>query len=42
MEAAHGHRQAGLEEVAGEIDGVRELVGLDADQADQGLAAACA
>ena len=38
MEAAHRHRQAGLE-VAGEVDGVRELVGLHADQADQRLAA---
>ena len=42
MEAAHGDRQAGLEEVAGQVDGVRKLVGLDADQADQRLAAACA
>ena len=40
MEAAHRHRQAGLEELAGEIDGARELVGLHADQADQRLAAA--
>ena len=39
MEAAHRHRQAGLEELAGEVDGVRELVGLHADQADQALAA---
>ena len=42
MEAAHRHRQAGLEEVAGEVDGVRELVGLHADQADQRLAAGAA
>ena len=34
------HRQAGLEELAREVDGARELVGLDADQADQSLAAA--
>ena len=40
MEAAQRHRQAGLDELAGEIDGARELVGLDADQADQRLAAA--
>ena len=40
MEAAHRHRQAGLEELAGKIDGARELVGLHADQADQRLAAA--
>ena len=40
VEAAHRHRQAGLEELAGEIDGARKLVGLDADQADQRLAAA--
>ena len=40
MEAAHRHRQAGRQELAGEIDGVRELVGLDAHQADQALAAA--
>ena len=39
MEAAHGDRQAGLEEVTRQIDGVRKLVGLDADQADQGLPA---
>ena len=42
MEAAHRHRQAGLEEVAGEVDRVGELVGLHADQADQRLAAAAA
>ena len=40
MEAAHRHRQAGLEELAGKIDGTRELVALHADQADQRLAAA--
>ena len=40
VEAAHRHRQTRCNEVAGEVDGVRELVGLDADQADQGLAAA--
>ena len=40
MEAAHRHRQAGLEELAGEVDGARELVALHADQADQRLAAA--
>ena len=40
MEAAHCHRQAGSQELAGKVDGVRELVGLDAHQADQALAAA--
>ena len=40
MEAAHRHRQAGLEELAGEVDGARELVALHADQANQRLAAA--
>jgi hypothetical protein len=40
MEAAHRHRQAGCEELTGEIDGVRKLVGLDADQTDQAAPAA--
>ena len=40
MEAADRHGKAALQELAGEIHGVRELVGLDADQADQALAAA--
>ena len=40
MEAAQRHRQACLDELAGEIDGARELVALHADQADQRLAAA--
>ena len=40
MEAAHRDREAGRQELAGEVDGVRELVGLHADQADQALAAA--
>ena len=41
VEAADRHRQATqLQELAGEVDRVRELVGLDADQADESLAAA--
>ena len=39
MEAAHRHRQAGGEEMAREVDGTRELIGLHTDQADQRLAA---
>ena len=40
MEAAHRHRQAGLEEVLRQVDGMGKLVGLHADQADQRLPAA--
>ncbi len=40
VEAAQRHRQARLDELAREVDGARELVGLHADQADQRLAAA--
>ena len=41
VEATDRHRQASqLQELAGEVDGVRELVGLDADEADQAHAAA--
>ena len=37
VEAADRHRQAGREERRREVDGAGELVGLDADQADQAL-----
>jgi hypothetical protein len=40
MEAADGHREAALQELAGQIDRVGILVGLDADQANQARAAA--
>ena len=39
VEAADADRQAGGEELAGEIDGARELVRLHPDEADQGAAA---
>ena len=35
VEAADHHRQPGGAELAGEVEGARKLVGLDADQADQ-------
>ena len=38
MEAAQRHRKAGLDELAGQIDSARKLVGLDAYEADQGSA----
>jgi hypothetical protein len=37
VKAAQGDRNAGLQELTPEIDRARELVGLDADQANQGL-----
>ncbi len=40
VEPADRHREAALQELAGEVDGVRELVGLDAHEADEALAAA--
>ena len=40
MEAADHHRQPGRPELAGEIERMMKLVGLDADQPDQGAPAA--
>ena len=40
MEAADHHRQAGGAELAGEVERMVELVGLDSDQADQRAPAA--
>ena len=42
VEAADHHRQPGGAELAGEVERVVELVGLDADQPDQRLRAALA
>jgi len=39
MEAADADRQAGSQELPGEIDGARKLVRLDADEADECAAA---
>jgi len=39
MEAAERHRQPGLDELTRQIDGAGKLIGLHADEADQGAAA---